>query len=250
MKPTILFAGAKSVGAACLEQIVSACEDGHGTLVGVVKGRPRNASLSEGPTVEEIAADAAVEVFEDWPEELCADYIISVQYQSILTAAQLAQANIRAVNLHLAPLPEYRGANQFSFAILNEETEFGVTLHEMVPKVDAGEILGERRFPINSTDVISELYNRALKEAVILFRDSIRPLLAGQLTPRDQESERPGAKRRFYRKKDIETEKRLDPSWPIKKIARHVRAMDMPGFEPPHFEHEGRKIYLSYRWDS
>ena len=248
MKPTILFAGAKTIGANCLKEVVKLHTAGTAELIGVVRGQPRNTSLTTGQSVDDIAEQAAVPVYADWPTAAKPNFIVSVQYQSVLSAEQLAQAETSAVNLHLAPLPEYRGANQFSYAILNGDTEFGVTLHEMVPRVDAGPVLGERRFAIAPACVVSELYDTACEEAVILFRETLGPLLRGELQPREQATDEPGVVTHFYRKKDIESEKRLDPSWSPEKIDRYVRAMDMPGYEPPFFEIDGRKIYLSLRW--
>ena len=48
----------------------------------------------------------------------------------------------------------------------------------------------------------------------------------------------------FYLKKDINTLKKIDLAWDKKKIEKHVRATTMPGFEPPFFEIDNKKIYL------
>jgi methionyl-tRNA formyltransferase len=58
------------------------------------------------------------------------------------------------------PLPDYRGAGQYSFAILNDDREFGTTFHFMVPEVDAGAILGQRRFAIEPAWTVQDLYEK------------------------------------------------------------------------------------------
>ncbi|MBK8684503.1 MAG: hypothetical protein IPN26_05660 [Bacteroidetes bacterium] len=75
------------------------------------------------------------------------DFLISVQYHQILNERHIQKARTLAINLHMAPLPEYRGCNQFSFAILDQYPEFGTTLHVMDERIDHGDILFEKDSP-------------------------------------------------------------------------------------------------------
>src|SRR5580658_5463212 len=79
----------------------------------------------------------------DLPE---CDIIYSVQYHELLKKEHIDKAGQVCVNLHMAPLPEYRGANQFSFAIIDDKKEFGTTIHCIDTRIDHGDILFQKRF--------------------------------------------------------------------------------------------------------
>ena len=69
------------------------------------------------------------------------DLGISVQYHLIFKKKLISKFYHSLVNLHMGPLPEYRGCNQFTFAIINKESEFGTTIHVVDEGIDSGPIL-------------------------------------------------------------------------------------------------------------
>ena len=246
----VIFLGDKHVGARCLELLLENADDWNVRVVGVVPGRSNN-PFQQGPrTVTEIAASKGIEIIESLPLAEPPDHLVSVQYHAVLKPEELAvRPGGSAMNLHLAPLPEYRGASQFTFAILNEEDEFGVTLHQMVPKVDAGPVYAQRRFAIEPDWTVWDLWQAATQEAIDLFRDEAGRVFAGEIDPVPQESLAPDRPRYFYKKSDVKDLKEIDLSWPIQKIDRYVRALDMPGFEPPYVRGATRRLYLTTRWN-
>ena len=172
------------------------------------------------------------------------DLAISVQYHQILKPVHISKARERTVNLHMAPLPEYRGCNQFSFSIVNGDTEFGTTIHEMDAGIDSGHILAERRFPMPEGCFVGELYELAHKESFELFKEALPDLVSGKLEPIPQ-SDRKGVRSELHYRKEIDSLKRIDPDWNADKISRHVRATAMPGFPPPYMILGGKKVELT-----
>ena len=69
------------------------------------------------------------------------DFIFSFYYRRMLSPALLATARRGAFNMHGSLLPQYRGRAPVNWAVLNGEAETGATLHEMVAKPDAGDIV-------------------------------------------------------------------------------------------------------------
>ena len=67
-----------------------------------------------------------------------ADLLVVCDYGQILSAAALAVAPLGGVNLHASLLPKYRGAAPINWALYNGETETGVTVIHMTPKLDGG----------------------------------------------------------------------------------------------------------------
>lgn len=161
------------------------------------------------------------------------DFIFSVQYNEILTENEIQVAKEMAVNLHMAPLPEYRGCNQFSFALLDEAKEFGTTLHVLEPQTDAGAILFEKRFKILPEEFVTSLYEKTLKASIELFREKVEDILNGNymLTPQPELFEERGTS--FHLRSEINQIKRIESSWDIEKQKRHFRATYFPAFSPP-----------------
>ncbi len=173
-----------------------------------------------------------------------ADYIISVQYHQILRQQHLARATTLAINLHMAPLPEYRGCNQFSWAIINCDHEFGTTLHVMTSGIDDGDIIAEQRFFIPENCWVKDLYQLTVDRSYQLFTEAIPEIMNGNFTAKPQQDyvDRKGS---FHLRKDIELLKEINLNWPAEKIERHLRATLMPGFDAPYFLLNGKKIILS-----
>lgn len=180
--------------------------------------------------------------FEKFDGEI--DFIISVQYHEILKKKQIERATKLAVNLHMAPLPEYRGCNQFSFAIYNEEIEFGTTLHQLEEGIDSGKILFESRFPIDNVRSIEKLYEITLLESKKLFRNCIGKILDGNFIGIEQSQCVNFDKSRIYYREDIKKLKSLNLNDDENEIIRRVNATSMPGFEPPFTIVDNKKYYI------
>ena len=71
--------------------------------------------------------------------------IYSFYYRNLLPDAVLRAAPLGAFNLHGSLLPAYRGRAPVNWMLVNGEREAGVTLHHMVARADAGDIVGAAR---------------------------------------------------------------------------------------------------------
>ena len=235
MKKRVAYLGAKSIGADCFRALLSEPVD----IVGVWTNQ-------RGRALRTLAEAAQVQVFDDLEalSEIGAlDLLFSVQYHEILRARHIQSATV-AVNLHMAPLPEYRGCNQFSFAILNADHEFGTTLHLLDEGVDTGHILFEKRFPIPENCWVETLQQITERHSLALFQEHLPQIISGDFAPVPQSICRPDARRDFHLRKDIEKIKRIDLRWPEERILRHLRATYMPGFSPPYAIVSGMRIDL------
>lgn len=100
--------------------------------------------------------------------EFRADLFVVAAYGQILSAGLLAIPRLGAINLHASLLPKYRGAAPIQYVVLNGETETGVTIFQIQPKLDAGPILGVTRTAIGSKETSGELELRLAELAVPL----------------------------------------------------------------------------------
>lgn len=90
-----------------------------------------------------------VVAFDDQP----CDLGLSIIGSHIFTADEIARARCGIANLHLAPLPEYRGRYSAAHAINEGAMTFGVTLHYVDEGIDTGPIIAEDRFAFSTRDV-------------------------------------------------------------------------------------------------
>ncbi len=245
---TIAFLGSKEIGHWCLSHLLSKKNE-LGIEVTAVLSNNRTIN-PEKESVPELASRHNLPLFDepDALTDLCPDLILSVQYHRILTPEQIASAQKLAVNLHMAPLPEYRGCNQFSFAIIDRASEFGTTLHKMTPGIDAGDILFEKRFPVSDDETVLSLYEKTFEASTQLFASHLRDLLTGNFTPVSQRELARLRKTGFHMRSEIEGIKQIDLSWPEETIDRHIRATWFPPFDPPYAVVNGKKINLSPAW--
>ena len=86
------------------------------------------------------------------------------------------------LNMHGGKIPQYRGASVLHWAIINGESEYGVSWHRLVKEVDAGPIYVEGRIPITSKSTAYELRQAMILEAMDLFSKAWRRFLQSEST--------------------------------------------------------------------
>jgi len=240
---SIIFLGSKPIGYRCLEHLLQKQKQLGYRVAGVLTQARRE--FGSGFNLNELAARYKVPVHDSLDALPECDILYSVQYHRILKQPHIDMAAQIAVNLHMAPLPEYRGSNQFTYAILEGRERFGTTIHQMDARIDHGDILFERRFAIPERCWIKELYDLTEAQSLQLFMETLPDIVGGnyEKTPQRTLEEARGTALHF--RSDIDTLKEIDLSWNAEKIRRHVRATAMPGFEPPYTMIGGRKVHLT-----
>ena len=240
----VLFLGSKKIGYECLRTLIQLQKKNEVNICGIVTNPER-----ENPkySFSDIASASNIKIYKNIDESLARheiDFIVSVQYHKILSTHQIQCAKSMAINLHMAPLPEYRGCNQFSFAIYNKTRIFGATLHIINEEVDGGDILAEERFEINEGIDVVELYNKTYTTSLKLFNDKILAIMNGECNriPQNKLIRDRGSK--LYYRKDIIALKQLNLEQGIKDIVQRVKATSMTGFEPPYFEYNSQKYFV------
>ncbi|MBQ0437714.1 bifunctional UDP-4-amino-4-deoxy-L-arabinose formyltransferase/UDP-glucuronic acid oxidase ArnA [Providencia rettgeri] len=137
-------------------------------------------------SVARLSADMELPVFAPenvnhplWIErihEMKPDVIFSFYYRDMLSEELLSIAPKGAFNLHGSLLPKYRGRAPINWALLKGENETGVTLHKMVAKADAGDIIAQEKVVITETDTGLTLHAK-VREAAEVLLDKTLPLI-------------------------------------------------------------------------
>jgi len=97
------------------------------------------------------------------------DFIFSFYYRNMIKPAVLEIPKLGALNLHGSYLPRYRGRVPVNWAVINGESETGATLHYMVEKPDAGDIVDQEKVPISFTDTAFDVFNKLTDAAVAVI---------------------------------------------------------------------------------
>lgn len=193
----ILFMGTPEFAAASLKRLV---EDGH-TICGVFTqpDKPKNrghkvvfSPIKEYALIENIPVYQPASMRDgealERIRELAPELTVVAAYGKILPEEILAVPPRGSINVHSSLLPKYRGAAPINWAILNGETETGVSIMYMAKELDAGDVILQKSTPIGPEEDAGTLTARlaglgaeALSEAVTALADGT----AGR-TPQDE----------------------------------------------------------------
>jgi methionyl-tRNA formyltransferase len=225
----IVFMGTPEAAVPTLNQLLS---DGHEVVaVWTQPDRPsgRGNKLTPSP-VKQFAIDRGLTVHQPakikTEEALAtfkshqADLAVVVAYGRILPETFLNTPPRGCVNVHFSLLPAYRGAAPVNWAIVNGESETGVTTMFIEPTLDTGPMLLQQRMPIGAQETASELMERLSVMGAELLGQTLRQF--DELTPKAQDHDRASFAPILKREDGL-----IDWSRPAEEIERCVR-----GFQP------------------
>jgi len=177
-----------------MQAFVEACANGtlEATVAVVLSNKPDAGGL-------QTAADAGIATCcvdhrdyasrEDFDRALVAalapfepDLVLLAGFMRILTAEFIAPFAGRLLNIHPSLLPKYPGLNTHQRALDAGDEEAGVTVHFVVPELDAGPPILQARVPIQPGDTAETLATRVLEREHAIYPLAVRWLLAGRLT--------------------------------------------------------------------
>ncbi|MBH3270495.1 bifunctional UDP-4-amino-4-deoxy-L-arabinose formyltransferase/UDP-glucuronic acid oxidase ArnA [Serratia marcescens] len=114
--------------------------------------------------------------------DLQPDVIFSFYYRHMLSDEILSLAPQGGFNLHGSLLPHYRGRAPVNWTLVNGETETGATLHKMVKRPDAGDIVGQQKVTIADSDTALTLHKKVLEAAQAVLKEQLPKLKNGTAT--------------------------------------------------------------------
>lgn len=117
------------------------------------------------------------------------DLIVVAAYGKILPEWLLNIPKYGTINVHASLLPRYRGASPIQWALLNGEEETGVTIMKVIPELDAGDIISQRRVKIEREDNAKTLHDKLAEVGAELLVETIPLYVSGKLKPVPQNEE-------------------------------------------------------------
>lgn len=193
----IMFMGTPEISAGALSALI---EDGH-NIVAVVTGedKPRGRGNVMAPTpTKRLAEEKGIPVYtpktlkdEAFCSLLCEvnpDLICVVAYGKILPENVIKYPKYGCINLHVSLLPKYRGAAPMQRAVMDGESETGVTIMYMDVGLDTGDIIAAEKFPIGEEDDFETVHDTSMQIGSRLLSHTIREIEAGRATRTPQDS--------------------------------------------------------------
>lgn len=154
------------------------------------------------------------------------DLLVSMSFDQIMRRGILELCPRGAINCHAGALPFYRGRNVLNWALINDATEFGVTVHYMDEGIDTGDIILQRTSAITDDDTYATLLDRAVVLCAATLHEAIVLLVEDQAEAIEQATIHPTG---FYTGRRIEGDEWIDWSWPSRQVFNFVRAITIPG---------------------
>lgn len=192
----ILFMGTPDFAVPSLEALLAAGHTVCGVFTQPDKPKNRGMKLQASP-VKECALSHDIPVFQPlklrdgeamgYLQALDPELIVVAAYGRILPSSILDYPAMGSINVHSSLLPKYRGAAPINWAILQGETETGVTIMHMAPELDAGDIIAQASTPIGPDETAPELFVRLAVLGAELLVKTVADLARGEAlrTPQD-----------------------------------------------------------------
>ena len=195
----ILFMGTPEFAVASLRRLV---EDGHeicGVFTQPDKTKNRGHKLMQ-PPVKEYALTKGLAVYQplqvrdadtlELVQSLSPDLIVVAAYGKVLPEEILDTPQYGSINVHSSLLPKYRGAAPINWAILNGETETGVSIMYMAKELDAGDIILQKTTAIRETENAQELTERLAELGAQALSQAVTELTEGKAVRTPQAAEK------------------------------------------------------------
>ena len=107
------------------------------------------------------------------------DLFVSMSFNQIFRSSIINTPRLGIINCHAGKLPFYRGRNILNWALINDEKEFGITVHYVDEGIDTGDIIKQRCFDIKDDYDYNKLLQIAYVECAQILFDTIKEIQSG-----------------------------------------------------------------------
>lgn len=150
---------------------------------------------------------------------LGADGIVTAAFGQFLPTKLLDSVDF-AVNVHASLLPKYRGGAPIHYAIINGDKEAGVTIMEMVKKMDAGDMIAKASAPITDEDNVGTMFEKLAVIGCDLLLKTLPDYIAGNIKPEPQDESKA-----TFSPNITPEEERIDWNKSAREVFNHIRGL-------------------------
>ena len=128
-------------------------------------------------------------------------------------------------NLHASLLPRYRGAAPINWAVMNGDTETGVTTFFLKHEIDTGDVIQQRSCPIGRKDNVEVVHDRLMVMGADMVLETVDAIIAGTVKPIPQEQMLTAGQQPTPAPKIFKDTCRIDWSRPAEALYNHIRGL-------------------------
>ena len=148
------------------------------------------------------------------------DFIVTAAYGQFLPTKFLKSAKIAPVNVHGSLLPKYRGGAPIQYSVLNGDKETGITIMEMVKKMDAGDMIAKASTPITDDDNVGTMFEKLAVIGRDLLLKTLPDYIAGNIKPEPQDESKA-----TFSPNITPEEERIDWNKSARDVFNHIRGL-------------------------
>ncbi|MBV6493607.1 MAG: Methionyl-tRNA formyltransferase [Turneriella sp.] len=154
------------------------------------------------------------------------DLFVSMSFNQIFKKDIINLPPLKTINCHAGKLPFYRGRNILNWALINDEPEFGITVHYVDEGIDTGDIILQKTYTITDEDTYATILEKAYMNCAKILYKAIEMFKTGVPTAIEQKNIHPVG---FYCTQRKDGDEVLDWNLTSRKIFNFVRAVCEPG---------------------
>ena len=154
------------------------------------------------------------------------DLFISMSFNQIFKSKIINLTKYKPINCHAGKLPFYRGRNILNWVLINDEKDFGITVHFIDKGIDTGDIILQKSFQITNQDNYKTLLEKAYVECANILYDAVLLFKKGNVKAYKQNKLHKESSYCFKRKKGDEI---LNWNQTSREVFNFVRAICKPG---------------------
>ncbi len=154
------------------------------------------------------------------------DLFVSMSFNQIFKEEIINLPRLKTINCHAGKLPFYRGRNILNWVLINDEKEFGITVHYVDKGIDTGDIITQKTFPVSDNDDYNSLLEVAYVECPKLLAEAIELIYNDKVDAINQKTIHPVGMYCGIRQVGDEI---LDWNQNSREIFNFVRAICSPG---------------------
>ena len=169
------------------------------------------------------------------------DLFVSMSFNQIFKSKIINLTKYKTINCHAGKLPFYRGRNILNWVLINDEVEFGITVHYMDKGIDTGNIILQKTYPISNSDNYSTLLNKSYEECPKLLFEAINRISNNQVKIIKQKDIHPTG---FYCSQRKKGDEIIDWNQSSRSIFNFIRAICSPGPRARTF-HGEKEVFIN-----
>ncbi|MGH1487436.1 MAG: methionyl-tRNA formyltransferase [Cellvibrionaceae bacterium] len=164
--------------------------------------------------------------FIDTINQYGADVFVSMSFNQILRKDILSVPSEGFINCHAGALPFYRGRNPLNWVLINDEKEYGITVHYIDEGIDTGDIIRQNLYPIGDKDSYATLLSKAVNNCAEVLYQALKDIHQKKIQLIKQYTIHPVG---TYFTQRVKGDENISFEWSARFFFNFVRAITLPG---------------------